>query len=58
MLTKDSLFNKELIENFNPQKDDYEVRTFFETEYTNIKVKSWKIVPQFTSMVGVFSTGV
>ena len=51
MLRKDSLFTKELTENFNPQKDDYEVRTFFETEFTEVRLRSWRIFPQITSMV-------
>ncbi|KID81326.1 kinesin [Metarhizium guizhouense ARSEF 977] len=53
-LIRDPFFNRELTENFNTQKDDYEVRTFCETESSNIRVKSWKIVvPQYSSMLVV-----
>lgn len=54
-LTRDPFFSRELTENFNAQKGDYEVRTFCETEPSNIKVSTWKrVVPQYSSMVCVF----
>ena len=54
-LEKDSLFNEELIDNFNPQKDDYDVVTFFEARVTDVKIRktNWRLLPQFTSMVSI-----
>ena len=53
MLTKDSLFNEELIDDFNPQKDDYDVITFFENKMTDVTIgkSKWRLAPQVTSMV-------
>jgi hypothetical protein len=56
MLRKGSLFNEELIDDFNPQKDDYEVLTFFETRFTDLTIKktAFRLFPQVTSMVSFY----
>jgi hypothetical protein len=50
-LERSSLYNEATTDDFNPQTGGYQVVSFFETRKTDIKIRDWRFLPQFTSMV-------
>ena len=54
MLKNDSLLNRNLRDDFNPQKDDYDVLTFFEVKKTKVKKKVAYVGSIHVSLVSLY----